>query len=316
MGENDAGDKRRATRSFVVDGVPMQAPPAVAGLHLVATPIGNLADITLRALRTLAAVDVIYAEDTRHTMKLLRHYGIRRPLESYHEHNAARMCPVILRRLEGGEAVALVSDAGTPLISDPGARLVREAARRGLVVRALPGPSAVIAALAVSGLGGGPFLFAGFPPPRRGARRRFLEGLRDEAAALVLFESPHRVAESLADMADVLGPRAGALCRELTKVHEEVLRAPLPELARRVAARAPLRGEITLVVAPAPRRGRQEAEDDARAVEDALRAALREMPAGRAAAHVARRFGLRKAQLYERAVRLSARRDDEGRERS
>ena len=220
-------------------------------LWVCATPIGNLQDVSLRLLETLRQVDLVAAEDTRHTLKLLNHYGIKKPLVSFHEHNVRRQLPYLLERLRAGDQVALVTDAGTPGISDPGTELVEAAWEAGIPVRVVPGPSAVIAALAVSGLPAQPYWFEGFLPPRARRRRERLRALRDLNATLVFFEAPHRLAESLQDMAEALGERPAALARELTKVHEEVVRGTLPELARRVASgQVPARGEFTVVVGP------------------------------------------------------------------
>ena len=296
-------------RSYLLHGARIMPPPLAPGLHVVATPIGNLKDITLRALEALAAADAILAEDTRHSAKLLQHYGIHTPLQAYHEHNAEHMRPKVLQRLRAGAALALVSDAGTPLVSDPGVKLVRAVLDAGLPVHPLPGPSAALAALVASGLMSERCLFAGFPPAKRQARRRFLAELAAEHATIVLFESPHRVVESLRDMAAAFGPeRMAALCRELTKVHEEVIRAPLADLAAELAARERVRGEITLVIAP-PERELAKATDET--VRAALIGALRHLPAGRAAADVARRFGLKKRDLYDLAVRLSKEKEEE-----
>ena len=207
---------------------------APAGLHLVATPIGNLRDITLRALEVLAAADVIACEDTRVTRKLLDHYGIATPLTPYHDHNAAEARPKLLARLAAGAAVALVSDAGTPLVSDPGFKLVRAAREAGHAVTALPGASAVLAALAVAALPTDRFFFEGFLPPKEGQRRARIADLARIPATLVLFETGPRLAASLADLAAGLGPREAAICRELTKLHEEVRRGDLAALAQRL----------------------------------------------------------------------------------
>ena len=293
---------RSSDRAFLLAGQRIAAPRPAPGLHVVATPLGNLEDITIRALKVLAGADAILAEDTRHTARLLERHGIRRPLQSYHEHSPPAARQRIVARLREGAALALVSDAGTPLISDPGVKLVREAIAAGVDVHAVPGPSAALTALTVSGLASERFLFAGFPPQKKQARRRFLEELKEERATLVLFESPHRIAESLSDMAEVFGPRPAALCRELTKMHEEVLRAPLPDLAAMMAARERVRGEITLVIAPPDAAPAAASEDDLRA---ALAEALTRMPAGKAAAVVAKRFGLKKREVYDLAVSLS-----------
>lgn len=225
-------------------------------LWVCATPIGNLQDVSLRLLETLRQVDLVAAEDTRRTLKLLNHYGIKKPLVSFHEHNVRRQLPYLLARLRSGAQVALVTDAGTPGISDPGTELVEAAWEAGIPVRVVPGPSAVVAALAVAGLPAQPCWFEGFLPPRARQRRARLQELRDLNATLVFFEAPHRLAESLQDMAEALGERPAALARELTKVHEGVVRGSLPELARRVASgEVPATGEITVVVGP-PASGR------------------------------------------------------------
>src|SRR5258708_7514393 len=220
-----------ASRSFSVAGHRVAAPKAGPGLHLVSTPIGNLGDITLRALETLAGVDIIACEDTRITRRLTERYGISALLKPYHEHNAALARPKILERLAQGASIALVSDAGTPLISDPGFKLVREVAAAGHQVIALPGPSSLLAALAVAALPTDRFFFEGFLPPKETARRARIAELARIDATLVLFESGNRVEDTLRDLADIMGPRDAAICREMTKLHEEVRRAPISELA-------------------------------------------------------------------------------------
>ena len=205
----------------------MTAPKAVPGLHLVATPIGNLGDITLRALETLAGVDIIACEDTRMTRRLTERYGISGVLKPYHEHNAALARPVILQKLAQGMSIALVSDAGTPLISDPGFKLVREVCAAGHAVIALPGPSSVLAALCVAALPTDRFFFEGFLPSRGTARRARLTELSRIDATLVMFDSGNRVQDTLADLAAIMGTRDAAICREMTKLHEEIMRAPV-----------------------------------------------------------------------------------------
>ena len=218
-------------------------------LYLVATPIGNLEDITLRAIRILKESDVIACEDTRHTQKLLQHYGIRKELVSYHEHNELTRSPELVIELEQGAKIALVSDAGTPGISDPGHRLVTLCLRHHIPVVPIPGPSALVAALAASGLPTEEFLFVGFLPPRSGARRKALDAVKTEARTLIFYEAPHRIVETLSDASDILGPRPAVIAREVTKIHEEFLRGPLPELLESARKRAP-RGEITLLIGP------------------------------------------------------------------
>ena len=236
-------------------------PPATAGrLRIVATPIGNLADLTPRAREALLSADLVACEDTRRTGRLFQSLGAsgageRPPLLPLHDHNEDRQIGRVLRTLEDGGDVTLVSDAGTPLVSDPGFRLVRAAVQQGLAVEALPGPSAILAALVVSGLPPYPFTFLGFPPRKEGKRRRFFASHADLAHTVVFFESPQRAAASLADAAAAFGhDRDAALARELTKLHEEVLRGPLGELAVEVGERAKLRGEVTVVVAGCGRR--------------------------------------------------------------
>ncbi|HLJ24991.1 MAG TPA: 16S rRNA (cytidine(1402)-2'-O)-methyltransferase [Candidatus Acidoferrales bacterium] len=219
-------------------------------LYLVATPIGNLEDITLRALRVLKEADLIACEDTRQTQKLLQHYAIHKEMVSYHAHNELTRAPELVIQLEEGAQVALVSDAGTPVVSDPGHRLVVLCLRHHIPVVPIPGPSAFVAALAASGMPTDEFLFVGFLPPRAGARRKKLDALRSEPRPLVLYEAPHRLAETLADAAEILGARHAVVAREVTKIHEEFLRGPLGELRDAARQRAP-RGEITLLIGPA-----------------------------------------------------------------
>lgn len=272
-----------------------------AGLYVTATPIGNAGDITLRALDLLRAADVIACEDTRVTGKLLARYGIATPMQPYHEHNAAKVRPLLLRRLAAGEVVALVSDAGTPLISDPGFKLVQAAVAAGLVVTALPGASSLLAALCVAGLPTDRFLFAGFLSPKTVQRRRALDELKAVPATLVFLESAQRLAASLADMAAVLGPRPAAVARELTKLFEEVRRDSLAELAAHYAAAGPPKGEVVVAVGPP-------LETEARTIDlDAvLRPALAGMRLKEAVAAVAEATGLPRKQVYARALAMKA----------
>jgi len=218
-------------------------------LYLVSTPIGNLEDITLRAIRILKEVDSIACEDTRHTQKLLNHYGIKKRLVSYHEHNENTRAPELISELKNGASVALVTDAGTPIVSDPGHRLVALCAENNIPVIPIPGASAALAALSASGISAERVLFVGFLPARQGERRRALAELANNSATLVFFEAPHRIANMLNDAAEILGPRPAALARELTKLHEEFLRGTLADLAKKLNS-TPLKGEFTLVVGP------------------------------------------------------------------
>lgn len=216
-------------------------------LYLIATPIGNLEDITQRALRILAEVDLIACEDTRHSRRLLDHHGISRPLVSYHEHNEADRSLDLLERLRQGTSIALISDAGTPLISDPGYRLVSQAAAEGLSIVPVPGASAILTALTASGLPTDSFFFGGFLPPKAGHRRRRFEELKDLESVLIFYEAPHRILECLADAADILGERPSVLTRELTKIHEEFLRGTPSQILSVLESREAIKGEITIV---------------------------------------------------------------------
>lgn len=229
------------------------SPPTSGRLLVVSTPIGNLEDLSPRARRALAEADLIACEDTRHTGRLLTHLGLRKSLVSLHEHNERQRLPRLLADLERGLTVALASDAGTPLLSDPGFVLVREAAARGIVVEAIPGASAALAALVVSGLPPYPFTFAGFPPFREGKRKSFYRDLGNLGHTLVVFESPHRLLASLADAEAELGDRPAAVARELTKLHEETLRGPLSSLRATLSARPSLKGEFVVVIGAAER---------------------------------------------------------------
>jgi 16S rRNA (cytidine1402-2'-O)-methyltransferase len=271
-----------------------------AGLYLVATPIGNLADITLRALDTLRGCDAIACEDTRVTAKLLARHGIRRPLIAYHEHNAERARPQILTRIADGEAIVLVSDAGTPLVSDPGYKLVRTAGERGLAVTALPGPSAALTALILSGLPSDRFLFLGFLPPRQAARRKALEEVASVRASLIVFEAAGRLSDLLADLDATCGARDAAVARELTKRFEEVRRGTLAELAAHYRAAGPPRGEVVVVVGP-PAAPAPIADEE---IDALLHAALAHGSVREAAASVAERTGAPRRVVYRRALAL------------
>jgi 16S rRNA (cytidine1402-2'-O)-methyltransferase len=299
-GRGDAPQDGRLRR-YTLAGQALAAPPLPAGLYVVATPIGNLRDITLRALEILAAADLVACEDTRVTRKLFDHYGLSAPLMAYHDHNAASVRPKILDRLAAGGAVALVSDAGTPLISDPGYRLVREAATAGHAVTAAPGASSVLMALTVAGLPTDRFFFEGFLPEKAGARRTRIAELARIPATLVLFESGPRIAATLSDLAAGLPAREAAVCRELTKLHEEVRRADLETLAHDYAAGAERRGEFVIVISPPG-----EAEQPTAADIDALlRAALARTSVKDAVAEVAAATGAPRRAVYGRALELA-----------
>ena len=288
-------------RHYALDGQIIAAPSLAPGLYLVATPIGNLGDVTLRALATLAAADVIACEDTRVSAKLLGRYGITTPLTPYHEHNAASARPKLLARLADGESVALISDAGTPLVSDPGYKLVRAARAAGALVTSLPGPSAVLAALTASGLPTDRFFFEGFLPAKAGQRRSRIAELSAIPATLVFFESAPRIGTTLADLAQALGAREAAVCREMTKLHEEVARGELPALARDFAVEGRARGEIAIVIAP-PQPQREHRASD---IDALLRDALDRLSVKEAVAEIAAVTGQPRRSVYQRALILN-----------
>ena len=268
-----------------------------SGLYVTATPIGNARDITLRALDVLRAADLIAAEDTRVTAKLLAIHGISKPLTAYNDHNAARERPRLLGRLRDGARIALVSDAGTPLVSDPGFKLVRAAIEEGLPVHALPGASAALTGLVLSGLPTDRFLFAGFLPAKSGERRTMLEELKTLRATLIFFESGPRLADSLKDIAAILGARSAAVAREMTKLHEEIRRGTLIELARSYENQIAPKGEVTLLIAPP-----HAAETDFAAVDAALTAALAFMPLKPASEMIADLTGASRKAVYARGL--------------
>ncbi|QGM93087.1 16S rRNA (cytidine(1402)-2'-O)-methyltransferase [Methylocystis rosea] len=289
--------------SYTAFGLRAEAERIEPGLHLVATPIGNLKDVSFRALSTLAAADAVVAEDTRVTKTLLAHYGISTPLVAYHEHNARVIRPHLLARLEAGAKLALVSDAGTPLVSDPGFRLVQEALERGVHVTSVPGPSAVLAALVVAGLPTDRFFFEGFLPHKSGPRRARLAELAPIPGTLVFFESPRRLAETLADCAAILGKRNAAIARELTKMFESVRRGALDELAATLAEEEPPRGEIVLLVAPP---GADAALTAAADLDAKIEEALNAHSVKDAASVVSAATGQPRRQVYARALELAA----------
>jgi 16S rRNA (cytidine1402-2'-O)-methyltransferase len=296
-----------AGRTFSIGSHILTAPKAAPGLHLVATPIGNLGDITLRALETLAGVDIIACEDTRITRRLTERYAITAQLKPYHEHNAALARPKILERLAQGASIALVSDAGTPLISDPGFKLVREVCAAGHSVIALPGPSSVLAALSVAALPTDRFFFEGFLPPRETARRARLTELSRIDATLVMFESGNRVQDTLADLAGIMGERDAAICREMTKLHEDIKRGLVSQLALS-ADTLETRGEFVLVIGP-PAGAAMMAADE---LDELLLNSLKRDSVKDAVAHAVELSGRPRREIYARALELSKRRDAEG----
>jgi len=299
--------ERKARRHrYAPFGTAIEAAKPTAGLYLVATPIGNLGDITLRALELLASADIIACEDTRVTRKLTERYGIETPLTPYHEHNAAEARPKLLARLAAGQTVALVSDAGTPLISDPGYKLVRAVFEAGHKVTVLPGASAVLAALSVAGLPTDRFFFEGFLPAKQAARQKRVAVLANIPATLVLFESGSRVVAMLADLAAAFGTRTAAVCRELTKLHEDVKRGDLEALAQEYSAGAETRGEFVIVVAP-PRDDEDKADD----VDDMLRRALTRVSVKDAVGEVALATGRPRREVYQRALVLARTADND-----
>ncbi len=265
-------------------------------LYVVATPIGNLEDITLRALRILREVDQIACEDTRHTRQLLDRHGISKPLVSYHEHNEQARADQLIRALEAGKNIALVSDAGTPLIADPGYRLVAQARSLGITVSPIPGPAALIGALSASGLPTDSFFFGGFLPAKKTQRRKILEEMKGYPATLVFYEAPHRIVEALGDIAEVLGPRRVTLARELTKIHEEFLVGGASQLLAALANRPPLKGEITLMIAKGEAPAANAIPIEA-AFDQLLAAGVPRMEAMKT---VARERGLSKREVYQR----------------
>lgn len=279
------------------------ARPLPGGLYLVSTPIGNLADISLRALAVLSRASVIAAEDTRHSMKLLSRFGIQAHMTAYHEHNAEREKPKLLAKLAAGKSVALISDAGTPLVSDPGYKLVRAALDAGVPVTSIPGPSATLAALTCAGLPTDMFAFAGFLPPKTGPRRARLEVLKTVPATLILFETAGRLAKSLADMAGVLGPREAVVARELTKLHETILQGTLETLADAIGEDG-VKGEAVVVVAPP---GPQDGEVSDERIAAELETALKTQSLRDAVREVTEALQTSRARVYDIGLSLKDR---------
>ena len=296
-------EPRTGAGVFTAFGLAAEAEPLPAGLYVVATPIGNLRDVTFRALSVLAAAAAVLAEDTRITKRLLAHYGITTPLLTYNDHSSEAVRKRMIHRLREGEALALVSDAGTPLVSDPGYRLVQAAIAAGLPVTPIPGPSAMLTALVVSGLPTDRFFFEGFLPAKSGARRTRLQAIAGIPGTLILYEAPHRLPEMLADAAEILGERPAVVARELTKLFETVRRGDLPDLARQFAQEGPPKGEIVVLIGEATR-AMHAAEADA-ALDGKLEAALKNHSIKDAAALVAAELDLPKREVYARALALA-----------
>jgi 16S rRNA (cytidine1402-2'-O)-methyltransferase len=301
---SDASDASPAKKNWTFNGMVVPTRVLTPGLHVVATPIGNLGDITLRALSTLAAADTILAEDTRVARHLTEHYGIRTRIRRFDAHASEHQIEAVLKELRHGAAYALISDAGTPLLSDPGASLVMRAAGEEIAVHPLPGASALLSALVVAGLPVDRFFFEGFLPPKAGDRKRRLRELSTVPGALVFYEAPHRVLETLADLQAILGDRQAAAARELTKLYESVVRGPISSIAAHFEQQAP-RGEFVLVVSP-PGEVKTGSDDD---VEKRLRVLMADMSVKDAAAVAAAELGLPRREVYARALLLQGKGD-------
>lgn len=296
--DRDARAARALAQRVAAEFARLESRPLPGGLYIVATPIGNLSDVTLRALHVLSHADVIYCEDTRMSARLLQHYAIEAKTLPFHEHNEDAERSRVLERLEAGQRVALISDAGTPLIADPGFKLVRACARQRLPVYSIPGPCAAVAALAAAGLPTDQFTFAGFLPAKQAARRTRLAELKNIAGTLVLYETPQRASQALSDMADVLGARQAVVARELTKLHEEVARGTLQDLAVALAARD-VKGEIVLLAGPA-----EAPRVDDEQIAAHLKSVLSSMRLKDAAAAVADALGVAKSRVYAIGLRV------------
>jgi len=293
----------REPASYTAFGMKAEAEPLTPGLHIVATPIGNLKDVSFRALGTLAAADVVFAEDTRVSRKLLAHYGITTPLIAYHEHNAAEMRPKIIARLKEGQALALISDAGTPLVSDPGYRLIEAVLAEGFNVVPVPGPSAVLAALVAAGLPTDRFFFEGFLPPKSAARRERLAALATISATLVFFESPHRLVDMLRDALETLGDRTAVVARELTKLYETVRRGTLQNLTSEFEAASRPKGEIVVLIGATVTSDKL--NEATEGLDGRLRQHLTHLSVKDAVAVAVEETGLPRRQVYARAVALA-----------
>ncbi len=290
-------------KTFMINGHKIQAQPLPGGLYLVATPLGNLSDISLRALSVIAAVDTVLCEDTRVSSRLLQRYGIEARLRPYHDHNAASVRPFVLETLSAGAAIALISDAGMPMVNDPGYKLVRDCIQQGISVDVIPGPTAPVTALALSGLPTDRFMFAGFLPAKAAARIEALNGLAIVQSTIVVFESTARIEATLAGIEQVMPARQVAVAREMTKLHQEVLRGTASEIRAGLAHRPPLKGEITIVI-DAPCQQQAISDDE---LQQQLVKLLKDHPASKAATILAKQTGRPKSQIYDLAVGLKGR---------
>lgn len=294
-------DDQLPQRQYFIGAHAFTADALAAGLYLVATPIGNLGDVTLRSLAVLAAADLVYCEDTRVTIKLLDRFGMRKRLKSYHDHNAEHAGPAIIAEINAGRAVAVASDAGTPLISDPGFPLVRDCLAAGLKVEALPGASALLPALQLSGLPTDRFTFLGFVPQKRNERLKFFAGIEDRHESLVVYESPHRILDCLADIHEVLDARPLSVSREISKLHEETLRGTAQEVAAVLAAKPSIKGEFVVVIGAAERSAHPVTEAE---IDRAIEVALLDHPSSKAASLVAKQMALPRDDIYARILKL------------
>ncbi len=297
-------DAKPASRTFFIEQHSFTAPALEAGLYLVPTPIGNLGDVTLRSLQVLAAADILYCEDTRVTPKLLERFGIKVKLRPYHDHNADEAGKAIIADIESGKAVALASDAGTPLLSDPGFPLVRDCIALGLKVEALPGASALLPALQLSGLPTDRFSFLGFLPQKRNDRLKLLSDVAGRSETVVLYESPYRIVEALEDMVQELGTRPLSVSRELTKLHEESLRGTAASILDQLRTRPSIKGEFVIVIGPATKQPRELSEAD---IDKAIDEALQDLPSGKAASQVSKALGLPRDDIYARILKRKGR---------
>jgi 16S rRNA (cytidine1402-2'-O)-methyltransferase len=292
------------TRTYFIEQHSFTASALQPGLYLVPTPIGNLGDVTLRSLQILAAADYLYCEDTRVTPKLLDRFGIKTRLRQYHDHNSEDAGKSIIAEIVSGKSVALASDAGTPLLSDPGFPLVRDCLAQGLKVEALPGASALLPALQLSGLPTDRFTFLGFLPQKKNERLRFLNDIATRGETIVLYESPYRIVEALADMAQKLGERPISVSRELTKLHEETLRGTAAQVAAVLEAKPSIKGEFVIVIGPAVKIAKENSEAD---IDKAIDEALVDLPSSKAASLVSKSLGLSRDDIYARILKRKGR---------